>query len=312
MKRLMPASLISFLANNRNCQKADLFLIVLPTGQTLAATTGQWDITVPSGTGGWSGITRTFSAVGNGVWSRGAITTEATFGLSANTMGLTCVPKAAIAYPGTSIGILNAALNGLFDAALVSVYTAYMPHDGYGNVSNGIETKFSGMITKITKISRLSVEFDCADALMLLNLKVPTRLLQANCMWGFCDSNCSLDINTYTQAFTAQAGSSQVALSPVTPFTQADGWATQGVVKCTAGANKGLSQTVQNHTGGVLQLLAPFLLPVAPGDTFTVIAGCDKTLTACKKRQTAAGAAVDNSLYFGGMPFMDPPTAALG
>ena len=308
----MPASLISFLANNRNCLKADLFLIVLPTGQTLAATNGQWDITVPSGTGGWAGDTTTFSATSYGTASRGAITTEAGFALSANTMGLTLVPKKTTQYPGTNVGILSAALNGLFDAAQISVYTAYMPHDGYGDVSNGIETKFVGTITKITKITRLSVEFDCADALMLLNLKVPTRLLQANCMWGFCDSNCSLDINTYTQAFTAQAGSSQLALSPVTPFTQADGWATQGVVKCTAGANKGLSQAVQNHTGGVLQLLAPFLLPVAPGDTFTVIAGCDKTLTACKTRQTAAGAAVDNSLYFGGMPFMDPPTSVLG
>ena len=77
-------------------------------------------------------------------------------------MELTCVPQAGTAYPGMSVGILSAALNGLFDAATVTVYTAYMPLGSYGNVSAGIETKFSGTITKVSDINRTRVVFECA------------------------------------------------------------------------------------------------------------------------------------------------------
>ena len=64
MKRLMPSGLISFLQNtsHRNVLKADLFAIALPTGTTIYATEGQFDITVPSATGGWTGNTTTFEA----------------------------------------------------------------------------------------------------------------------------------------------------------------------------------------------------------------------------------------------------------
>ena len=318
MKRLMPASLITFLQSNPNCEKADLFAITLPTGNTFYATSGQWKITLsaynPStalGTPGWTGPTTTFESVLYGRWSRGAVTSEASFSCGANTMDLTCVPQPATVYPGTSIGILAAALVGLFDAAQVTVYTAYFSQGQYGNTSAGIEIKFQGTIKGLTDINRIKAEFSCSDAMYLLNQKVPARLFQSNCMWGFCDVNCTLNPATYTTNFTAKAGSTQITLTPAVAFTQPAGWATQGVVKCTSGANSGLSQTVSLHDGsGNLQMLSPWLLPVSAGDTFSVIAGCSKQLTSCKSRVTAAGGAVDNSINFGGFPFIPPPTSA--
>ena len=206
MKRLIPSSLITFLQNNQNCIRADLFSIALPNGQALNATGGQFDITVPSGTNGWSGSTTTFYASKYGVWSRGAITSEAGFNMNSNTMTLTCIPQQGTQYPGMSIGILNAAINSLFDAVNVNVYTVYMPLGSYGNVSGGIETKWFGTITKISEINRTKVEFDCADPLYLLNLQIPTRVIQANCPWEFCDTNCGLTASTYTTTFTAASG----------------------------------------------------------------------------------------------------------
>ena len=312
MKRLMPSGLITYLQSNPNVSRADLFAITLPTGTTLYATSGQFSITVPSGTNGWSGSTTTFHATTYGVWTRGAITTEAGFECKANTMDLTCVPQQATAYPGMTLGILNAALNSLFDGATVTVYTVYMPLGNYGNVSYGVETKFFGTITKVNDISRSKVDFECADPLYLLNMKVPARLLQSNCPLGFCDSNCGLTAATYTQAFTAKAGSTQWLLTPVSAFSQASGYFTQGVVTCVTGNNAGLSQTVKSHDGsGNLNLMNPWLLSVTAGDTFSVIAGCDKTLTSCKTRKTAAGASVDNSVHFEGMPFTPVPSTAL-
>ncbi len=297
MKRLIPAGLITFLQQNPNCLKADLFVITLPTGTTIYVTEGQRDIVVPTGTSGmpagWT--TQTFLSTTYGRWKRGAITSEASFALSANSMTLTCEPQQGTAYPGMTIGLLNAAFNGLFDASLVTVYTAYMPSGSYGNVSNGIETKFVGFIEKIQDINRTKVEVDVPDPMYLLNEKVPKRLIQAPCPWSFGDGNCNVPggIGAFTQAFTAKTGSTQWVLIPVTAFTQAAGDFTQGVAKCVTGANSGLSQTVKLHAAGNLTMTVPWLLPVAAGDTFTVVTGCDKSVTRCTQR-------FNNKVHFGG------------
>jgi uncharacterized phage protein (TIGR02218 family) len=311
MKRLLPSGLITFLQANPNCIKSDLFVITLPTGTTIYACEGQFDITVPSGTNGWTGATKTFSATTYGRWTRGAITSEAGFNLNANSMTLTCVPQQGTPYPGTTAGLLSAAANGLFDASTVGVYTAYMPANGYGNVSAGIETKFVGFFEKVNKLNRVQVEFECQDPLYLLNEKIPKRLIQSGCPWGFCDSNCGLTAATYTQAFTAKSGSTQWILTPVSAFSQAAGYFTQGVVTCVTGANAGLSQTVKLHASGNLTPTLPWLFAVTAGDTFSVIAGCDKSVTACKTRKTAAGASVDNSLHFGGATDVPVPIQAI-
>ena len=79
MKRLMSTALISALATNPNVIVADCFTFTLPNGATMHATSGQIDFIIPEGTLGWSGNTTTFSASLFGTWSRGAITSEASF-----------------------------------------------------------------------------------------------------------------------------------------------------------------------------------------------------------------------------------------
>lgn len=153
----MPAGLIQFLQNNRNMEEADLFVINLPNGETIYATSGQWDITVPSGAGGWSGETTTFFATQYGRWSRGTITSEASFEMTANTMALTCAPQPATAFPGNPVGVLNAALNGLFDAAQVTVYTAYFPLGQYGFLAGGVTTPPGAFV--LSETAEAAVEF---------------------------------------------------------------------------------------------------------------------------------------------------------
>lgn len=306
----MPTSLKTFLAATANCFRADCFAIELPTGGTLYATTGQWDITFPVGTPGWAGPTTTFKATTYGVWTRGKITSEATTKCSANTMSLSCVPRQDTNYPGLSIGILNAALNHLFDAATVYVFTAYMPLGNYGNVSAGIETKFQGTITRTPGLSRNKVDFECADPMYLLAMKVPSRLAQANCGWSFADENCTLLPANFTATVTAGTGSNQ---TKITGATQPDGYFTQGVAKCLTGNNAGLSQTVKAYASGTITLMAGWLLPVAVGDTFAVIRGCDHTPTTCAATTRVDGSPEpqDYRVRFGGTPFVPTPSAAV-
>lgn len=314
MKRLMPSSLITFLQTNPNFLKADLFAIDLPNGRTLYATEGQWDITVPSSTPGWSGPQTTFYAAKWGLWERGPVTSEASFKMAANSMSLTCIPQQGTQYPGLDVGILNAALNHLFDAATVRVYTAYMPMGQYGNVSAGIETKFYGTITKAPGFSRNKIEFECADPFYLLNIKVPKRLMQAPCPWIFGDSNCGLDIAHYTLSpITADASSTRAQITQAGGIGPSDDYFTQGVITCLTGANAGLSQTIKSHKSGVIVPMVPWVLPVSPGDTFSAVKGCGKTSAACSAMKWVNGTTEtgDYRLRFGGTPFTPVPSTII-
>lgn len=320
MKRLIlpdTSTAVAWWAANPNAQVADCFAIQLPTGQTLYATSGQWDITV-TGSMSPTGGTITFKSLQYGVWSRGKITSEAGFKCTSNTTTLTLLPKAGAMYPGSSLGLFSAALNHLFDAATVFIYTAYTPINQYGLVEV-FETLFQGTITKVPTLGRAQIQFECADPFYLLNMKVPTRLMQSNCAWSFADDptgdngRCFLNPTNYTVGFTASSASTQYALTPTASFTQPAGYFTQGVVTCVTGNNAGLSQTVKLHASGVLTLMVPWLMPVASGDTFTAIKGCDQTPTTCAGMAHTDGTPESKNweIRFSGTPFAPAPTASL-
>lgn len=258
---------------------------------------------------GWGNQQVTFSATQYGRWSRGNVTSEAGFNFASNTMALTVAPQINVTYPGLGVGILNAIMNGLFDAATVTVYTVYMPIGQYGNVSAGVETKFFGTITKVVSVSRTHGEFECADPLYILNMKVPTRLIQTNCPWSFADSNCNVSggAAAFTTTFAADGTSTVWTLVPTSAFTgkfAATDAFVQGVVTCTSGANAGLSQTVEAQSGSDLAMSNKWLLPIAAGDTFSIIMGCDKTLPTCIAK-------FNNAQHHAGLPYTPVPTTAL-
>jgi uncharacterized phage protein (TIGR02218 family) len=85
----------------------------------------------------------------------------------------------------------------------------------------------------------------------------------------------------------------------VVPFSQPDNYFTNGTITFTSGLNTGLSAVIKHHAGTAIDLFLPTAFLVAPGDTFTVQAGCDKTLATC-------GAKFNNVINFGGFPHISP------
>lgn len=77
------------------------------------------------------------------------------------------------------------------------------------------------------------------------------------------------------------------------------GWFTGGVLTWTGGANDGLTARIATHQTGaagvVLVLADAPVEPIAAGDPFTVLAGCDKTYATC-------AAKFANSANFQGFP----------
>lgn len=70
----------------------------------------------------------------------------------------------------------------------------------------------------------------------------------------------------------------------VTPLGSDTGYFDFGVMTMTSGLNNGLSREVAVYTVGQIMLALPFPYDVAIGDTYSLIAGCDKSLNTCKTR----------------------------
>lgn len=85
------------------------------------------------------------------------------------------------------------------------------------------------------------------------------------------------------------------------------GWFSCGTLTWTTGARTGRSERIVDHRvgdGDVTLVLQPRIGPaVKPGDTFSLVAGCDKRFATCKKK-------FSNSLNFRGFPHLPGNDAA--
>jgi len=127
------------------------------------------------------------------------------------------------------------------------------------------------------------------------------RLYTATCSADLGDARCTVDLSA--PAFRGDG--TVVGLSATSAFTTtglgafADGWFTAGRLSWTSGANAGLAIEVKQHRNDgaavSLDLWQAMPQPLAPGDTFTVTAGCDKRFATCRDRFA-------NGINFRGFP----------
>lgn len=87
------------------------------------------------------------------------------------------------------------------------------------------------------------------------------------------------------------SGGSVVALGSDT------GYFDYGLITFDTGANAGLSMEVKAYTTGQIVLQLPMPHPVEVGDTYTLIAGCDKSMATCRDR-------FSNLVNFRGEPYL--------
>jgi uncharacterized phage protein (TIGR02218 family) len=193
------------------------------------------------------------------------------------------------------IPLMQAIQQGLFDGAKITVYSCYMPD--YGDLVYGVEVKYSGQITELAKTGRTKAEGTAESYLFKLNQQMPRLLVQPGCRWVLGDIGCTLDLSPFTQSGVVGSSSSSLQIVPKNALPQADAYFTQGVITMTSGHNMGLSMSVKQYKGGVIVLTKPFLFPVAAGDSFQVVAGCDHTYATCQQK-------FNNLANFGGMPWV--------
>jgi uncharacterized phage protein (TIGR02218 family) len=115
------------------------------------------------------------------------------------------------------------------------------------------------------------------------------RLYTATCSADLGDGRCTVDLTRPgfrgNGTVTALLGTSSFAASGLNDY---DGeWFTAGKLTFTSGANAGNAVEVKSHRNVVTVTFSLWQVmpqPIAPGDTFTVTAGCDKRAATCQNR----------------------------
>jgi uncharacterized phage protein (TIGR02218 family) len=202
-----------------------------------------------------------------------------------------------------STPFLEAAWQGQFDGALLQLERVFMgaAGGGYGDTSAGTVILFSGRISDID-CSRTGIEMKGRSHLELLNIQMPRRLWQSSCTHVFGDAMCLFNRSSLAATFPAASGSTTTVIqgtpTTTTPYAQ-------GTIIAVTGGNAGYSRTISNFvSGAAVTVKLAFLSPVAVGDQFQLLPGCDRTLATCTN-------VFNNAVHFGGFPYIPTPETAV-
>jgi uncharacterized phage protein (TIGR02218 family) len=116
------------------------------------------------------------------------------------------------------------------------------------------------------------------------------RLYRATCSADLGDARCRVDLSApaFRGAATVAATDGALGLATDGLLAFVPGWFAGGRLAWTSGANAGLTAEIKAHrrfaSGAEIDLWQRTPRPIAPGDAFTVTAGCDKRLATCRDR----------------------------
>lgn len=311
------AALAAYLAANDSVVVADLYTFALASGEVLRYSGWTTALRIP-------GTVFPSGSLNYNAADYSDFALEPRFGRSKVTTKIGVAPTEldidVLAGAGDLIGTFtfaDAVRLGLFDGATVELDRFFAPPqpDGGGALATslGAIVWFYGRVAE-TEIGRSRIALKVKSLMNLLAIQqMPRRLYGAACTHVFGDAMCGYDRTNGRNALgaatgigavtvTAQAGSSQAQIATgftPTPATAYD----EGTITATSGANAGASRTIAQLAGGTAHLLKPWLSPVAPGDGFRLLPGCDHTVATCN-------AAFQNLARYGGFPYIPPPETA--
>ncbi len=199
---------------------------------------------------------------------------------------------------GATLTWQHAAWAGLFDGAMLAVDRAFLtPAAGVVGTINW----FTGHIGDVED-GRTRIVMRCRSLLDLLTQQMPRRLYQAACTHIFGDAMCLFDRTTRAALVPAEAAdqNSLVTSFVPDPSTLYD----NGTIEGVSGLNTGFRRTIGGMHSGHAYFLKPWIFPVAIGDQFRLLPGCDHTVATCD-------GVFNNIVHYGGFPFIPPPETAI-
>ena len=280
-----PTSLVAFLNSGaKTAVRFDLYTITLQSGAVLRWTDA--DIDIPD-----SGNT----------FTRGPVITRSKVkesrGVTVGNMTVT-LASPSFSINGQALPIFAAA--GGFEGAWVRLDIAHF--DTSMAYQGALPNHFYGKVATATP-SRMGVVLDVKAGTHLLSQQIPAQVYQAACPLNLYSTECGVNraSKTVTGTVSAVGAGSNPSLTVSFSSSIAASNFELGALAMTSGLCAGISRTVQKQTGSgtsvTLSFARPFPFTIAPGDTVSASAGCDKTVTTCANK-------FSNTLRFGGTPFI--------
>lgn len=172
---------------------------------------------------------------------------------------------------------------GLLDNALIEIYRVNWAEPDervlmrYGNLG---------------EVARGQHHFRCEVRGLAYELQQPKgRIIQYGCDAELGDGRCKINLDQ--AAFRSNAGAVAALGSSPRSFTAsgldayASNWFTRGLVTWLTGANAGRPAEVMVHaksSGVTIELWQSPAEDIAEGDTFRIVAGCDKQFSTCRAK----------------------------
>lgn len=236
-------------------------------------------------------------------------------GLDADTWTVQAAPRASDLIgsrpwlEAVTAGELNGA-DCIVSRAYFSAMPSYDPGSpahipATGAVPVGTLIMFRGQLSEVD-VTDTSASLIINDYRLLLRQMMPRNIYLPACRNRFGDARCTINLATYSNTGIASGASARALIIATGAVTTPGGSATYtlGTITMTSGKNSGFKRFVAGWSAGTtFALLNPFPYDIAAGDTFSVLAGCDKTMANCT--------AFANLVNFRGESFVPVPETSI-
>lgn len=311
--RPAPAALVNWLSTSNLLTAFDLWTFQLSGGEILRYSGASIPLVIPgscwaANAGGLNAGQGSLTFALGPVFKRGRV--KCKIGVDPQPLQVEIGATA-----GDLIGTLTwqqAIYGRLFDGATVELDRFFPGPAGPTDTSLGCIVWYYGAVGQIDW-GRSAIRMTVNNPLgQMANAQFPRRIYGANCthvfgapMCGYNRATGQSQGNPGAAAGNGPAAFVATAQSGTTQNVIAGGLSNlsyiEGTLTGLAGANADLVRTIRNiDLSGNITLYSPFLYPIAPGDTFTALPGCDHTVGTCQN-------VFQNLNRFGGMPFIPPP-----
>jgi uncharacterized phage protein (TIGR02218 family) len=280
-----PGALVVLLNSGQPLEKCDLYTVTLQSGQVL-----RW-------------TSRDAALLANGyLWALGPGIKRSkvkwTIGIEVDTLSITLMTDEARPIPIGGMPLLPFIANNGFMNARVQLDRVFWGINDTAPV--GALLWFAGRVADVPDVDRYSAQINVKSDTEMLDVMVPREVYQAQCARTVYDSECGLNRATFQVAGAATAASTLGRTRFQSSLAQAAGYFDLGTLTFTSGANAGIQRTVKSHPDGLVTVLSPLPAPVADGDTFTVVPGCDGLQATCSTK-------FNNLSHFKGQPYIPQP-----